>query len=453
MKIMKLILPALILILSTTTFAQQKGSVSGIVKIPDTTPGVGATVSLIRLKDSATLKLAVANKEGSFSFERIAFGKYSVAATATGYRRNMSQQFELNAAQESIQLPVISLAPLGKEMASVTVTTKRPLIEQRADRVIVNVDASITNVGASAMEVLEKSPGVSVDREGNISLKGKEGVLILIDGRPTQLAAADLANMLRGMNSSQLDQVEIMTNPPARYEAQGNAGVINIKTKKTITAGYNGTLALGYAQGRYPKTNEGLNFNYRNKKWNFFTNLSHTYRKGFETLGMQRNIRDNSNNIENFFDQQAYKTIEGNSYNGRLGVDFFATEKTTFGVSVNAVSNKFGMLNQNTNNIFSSSKEIQDITTSEVDNLNRMKNFSANLNFRSVLNKSGREVTADFDHVTVRIYAKPIPRECLSIYNRSCPATGYAARLSAAGYHRLQRTSRLPASPEKRCTF
>src|SRR6185295_5686770 len=102
---------------------------------------------------------------------------------------------------------------------------------------VVNVEASITNVGNSALEVLEKAPGVSVDKDGNISLKGKQGVQVYIDGRPSYLNGADLANMLRNMNASQLEQIEIMTNPPAKYDAAGNSGIINIKMKKSIQKG------------------------------------------------------------------------------------------------------------------------------------------------------------------------------------------------------------------------
>ncbi len=152
---------------------------------------------------------------------------------------------------------------------------KKPLIEQKIDRTIVNVEASVTNVGSSALEVLEKSPGVTVDKDGNISLKGKSGVQVYIDGRPAYLSGADLANMLRSMSASQLDQIEIMTNPPAKYDAAGNSGVINIKTKKNKQFGYNGSLTTGYTQGRYPRFNEGFNFNYRNGKINFFSNLNY----------------------------------------------------------------------------------------------------------------------------------------------------------------------------------
>jgi len=150
------------------------------------------------------------------------------------------------------------LIPQAKSLNAVVITTKKPLIEQKVDRMIVNVDATVTNVGTTALEVLEKSPGISVDKDGNISLKGKQGVQIYIDGRPTYLAGADLVNYLTSLNSSQLEQIEIMTNPPAKYEASGNSGIINIKTKKTKQFGYNGSISSTYSQGRYPRFNESV---------------------------------------------------------------------------------------------------------------------------------------------------------------------------------------------------
>src|SRR5205814_3179282 len=134
-------------------------------------------------------------------------------------------------------LKTIELVPLPKDLAGVTVAAKKPLIEQKIDRTIVNVEASITNVGTSALEVLEKSPGITIDKDGNISLKGKQGVQVYVDGRPTYLSGQDLVNLLRNMTANQLDQIEIMTNPPAKYDAAGNSGIINIKTKKNKQVG------------------------------------------------------------------------------------------------------------------------------------------------------------------------------------------------------------------------
>jgi outer membrane receptor protein involved in Fe transport len=249
------------------------------------------------------------------------------------------------------------------------------------------------------LEVLEKSPGVSVDRDGNISLKGKNGVMIMVDGRPTQLGGADLANLLRNMNSNHLDQIEIMTNPSARYDAAGNAGLINIKTKKNITTGFNGSASVAYSQGRYPKTNEGLNFNYREGKVNLFTNLSHNYQKRFSTLSIDRNIFNSiTNSIDNIFNQVANRMFEGDSYSAKFGVDFFATKKTTFGAVVNLNSRQMSSPNQNVTNISNASKTLQSVTKAAVATETDWNSLSTNLNFRTLLDKKGKEITSDIDY-------------------------------------------------------
>ncbi|RYZ62969.1 MAG: TonB-dependent receptor, partial [Chitinophagaceae bacterium] len=387
---------AFLVLLLATANAQNAGKIWGNI-LQNARPAEGATVSLLRAKDSATIKLSVVNKEGTFAFENIADGKYLVAVTAIGQQKTFSKPFILDQQQRAVHLPAITLVPVPKSLTDVTVTAKRSLVEQKIDRTVVNVDASITNIGTSALEVLEKAPGVTVDNEGNISLKGKQGVLVMVDDRPTQLSGADLANLLRNLNSSQLDQIEIMTNPPARYDAAGTSGVINIKTKKIITAGYNGSATLTYSQGRYPKTAEGFNFNYRNGKVNLFSNLSHNYRKGFSVLTIQRNIYDpNTAALTNFFDQRADLDMEANSFNAKVGADFFASKKTTFGIVFNGTSSSMSQGNQNITNISNASKNLQSATRATVDNATDLKNVSTNFNFRTQLAK-GRELTSDID--------------------------------------------------------
>src|SRR6186713_3614802 len=200
---------------------------------------------------------------------------------------------------------ILSSKAQTKNLKEVTVVSRRPLVEQKIDRTVVNVEASVTNVGSSALEVLEKSPGITVDRDGNISLKGKEGVIVLIDNRPTYLSGPDLANLLRSMQASQLDQIEIMTNPPAKFDAAGNAGVINIKTKKSKQFGYNGSISSTWSQGRYPKVSESFIFNYRKNKLNLFTTLGYNYRKNWQDLDIQRKFIEQSTKlIKSHFEQE-----------------------------------------------------------------------------------------------------------------------------------------------------
>ena len=396
------LLLSLVFGLTTLSNAQTKtGKIQGQVTDAAQKTVESATVSLHKAKDSVLLKYAIADKAGKFAFENIAEGRYFVAISAVGHAKASSETVEVNASGNTITLNPIELVPQPKSMAGVTVTAKKAMIEQKIDRTVLNVEASITNAGATAMEVLEKAPGVSVDKDGNISLKGKDGVMVLIDGRPTQLGAADLANMLRSMNASQLDQVEIMTNPPAKFDAAGNAGIINIKTKKNKQVGYNGAMTVGYTQGWDPKTNANFNFNYREGKVNLFTNLSHNYQVRGNRLDIQRTFVDpNSKAVLSFFDQQARMKGEGYGINGKLGMDYFANKNTTLGVVFNTFSSSREVVNNNHTDIYNPIGTLKSKTDAVVLQDRKFSNFSTNFNFRRQLDSTGREITADLDYVT-----------------------------------------------------
>jgi hypothetical protein len=384
---------------SFTAQAQTTGKVSGSVVDGSKKTIESATIALLRAKDSSKVKFAVAGKEGAFSFEGIADGRYLVSVTAVGHQPGYSPLFEITPEAPSVKLKTIELVPVTKSMGAVVVTARKPLIEQRIDRTIVNVDASITNAGTNALEVLEKSPGISVDKDGNISLKGKQGVVVLVDGRPTQLGAADLANMLRTMQSSGLDQIEIMTNPPAKYDAAGNAGVINIKTKKNKQMGYTGSVGVVASHGLHFRSNENTSLNYRHNKVNLFSNFSHNYRKQTQDLRIQRNfINPTTKAIVNRFEQVSDLHNENNSFNGKIGLDYSINAKTTLGAVVSGFSGPSEFEgNTITNNLKNGA--INDITKSNSRNKEVFKNVSTNVNFRRVMDSTGREFTGDFDYV------------------------------------------------------
>src|SRR3954453_6767360 len=252
MKKMIMVLMALVIVIKI--FAQTpQTSIAGSVIDDKNRPVEAATISLMKATGSSLVKISITNKVGKFSFQNISFGNYYINAPAINYTKLNSIVFELNSATLIKNLDAVVLQEETRSLSAVTITAKKPLLEQKIDRMVVNVDASVTNVGSTALEVLQKSPGVSVDKDGNISLKGKSKVLVMIDGKPSYLSSPELANLLSSMNSNQLSQIEIMTNPSAKYDAAGNAGVINIKTKKSITQGFNGSVTLNYGQGAYPK--------------------------------------------------------------------------------------------------------------------------------------------------------------------------------------------------------
>ena len=395
----KILTLLVVLTIAITSLAQTKGKVEGTVIDGATKTIESATIALVKAKDSSTVKFTAADKTGRFSFENVSEGRYLVMITAVGHQKGFSETFEISGTNTTVQLKTVELVPQPKNLGGVTVTAKKPLIEHKIDKTVVNVEASVTSAGNTALEVLEKSPGVSVDRDGNISLKGKEGVMVLVDGRPTQLSGPDLANLLRSMNASQLDQIEIMTNPPAKFDAAGNAGIINIKTKKSKQMGYNGSASVNYGQGILPKVNESLNFNYRQGKWNLFTNLNHGYRERNQQLNINRNfINEATKEIVSNFDQQAKMRMFNRSYNAKFGADYFAGKNTTFGVVFSGFNSETSFGNNNTTNILRNNVASQTKALSLSDRT--FKNFSSNLNFRQVLDTTGKELTADFDYIT-----------------------------------------------------
>ncbi|MBS1601009.1 MAG: TonB-dependent receptor [Bacteroidetes bacterium] len=265
---------------------------------------------------------------------------------------------------------------------------------------VVNVDASPSNAGSSVMDVLEKSPGVMVDKDGNISLKGKQGVTIMIDNKPTYLTATQLASYLKSLPASAIDQLEIMTNPSAKYDAAGNSGIINIKTKKNKTKGFNGSLTLTHTQGVYPKPSGSINTNYRNGKFNVFLNAGYTRWEGFQNLDINRNYLNVSDKkVNSIFTQHTTMKFTNPEFNVKFGVDYYLTNKTTVGFVVSGFQNKES--NLSTSNIFLKDAQnfVDSIVYSTGNTKGKWQNGSFNLNLRHQFDSTGRELTADVDYI------------------------------------------------------
>ncbi|MEO5683277.1 MAG: TonB dependent receptor [Chitinophagaceae bacterium] len=394
-KIMSLLL---VLMAAASVTAQTEGKISGHVTDGSQKIIESATTMLLKAKDSAVLKMGAASKDGNFLFEGIAAGKYLVAVSAVGYKKTFSPIFEINEANISIALKTIQLVPNSKDLTGVTVVGRKALIEQHIDRTVVNVDAAVSNAGATALEVLEKSPGVTVDKDGSISLKGKQGVQVFIDGKPSYLSGADLVNLLKNMTASQLDQIEIMTNPPAKYDAAGNSGIINIKTKKNKAKGFNGSINAGYSQGFYARTNESLNLNYRTGKFNAFLNYSYNKYNSYNQLSIHRVYKEtDGKTVKAMFDQLAFMPRSNNSNNLKFGMDFFASKKTTLGFVATGFLNPSNQRNFNTSYLKDAIGEVDSIVYSTSKSHNSWKNGALNLNFRHQYDSTGRELTADVD--------------------------------------------------------
>src|SRR5665647_283195 len=395
------ILTISLLIFTTFSFAQgPAGSIKGSItdggdqKIID-----AATVSLFKAKDSVLVKINLADKEGHFVFDQVPPGKYYLLATSTGHLKTYSPVLTVEDATE-VSAGVLKLKDNTKILKEVKVEFKKPFIERKIDRTVINVDASITNAGTTALEVLEKAPGVTVDKDGNVSLKGKQGVVIMLDGRPSYLSGQELANLLKNMPSSSIDQIEIMTNPSAKYDAAGNSGVINIKTKKNKLKGMNGSVSSTILQSFYTKTNNSFNINYRTGKINLFGNYSNSFWQSKQELYILRKFRNtNTKEIETIFDQNSVMKRSSQYQNLKAGMDFYANKKTTLGIVISGYVNPSKENNLNQTDLNNSSNQIDSIVIANNADKGKSNNFATNLNLRHVFDSTGKEFSVDIDYL------------------------------------------------------
>lgn len=386
--------------ISIASFAQSNGKISGTIKEGGNQHILkGASISLLHSSDSSLAKASITDKDGNFFFENINQGIYFLTASYIGRKTVNSKSFVLSADKPTVVVEVLQLLPNDKDLKEVSVISKKAFIERKIDKTVVNVDASVTNAGSTAMDVLEKSPGVTVDKDGNISLKGKQGVMIMLDGKPSFLSGAELANLLRNMSAANLDQIEIMTNPSAKYDAAGNSGIINIKTKKTKQKGMNGSLTLGYGQGVYAKTNNSLNLNYRNGKFNIFSTLSVNQRKNYQHLDIKRVYKNMDQSVTAIFDQNARMLHNNGSNSAKIGVDYYASKKTTIGFVVSGFINPEKQTNLNTSYLKNGFGIVDSVAVSTGSEDGSWKNGAINFNLRHQFDSTGREFTMDIDYM------------------------------------------------------
>jgi hypothetical protein len=375
------------------------GTISGYIADASQKPIEGATVVLMGSKDSVVVKTTLSAGNGDFIFEKIKYGTYRLTISMTGFVVSKSNTITVDAGNTALVLPRFVLEPQANALQGVTVTAQKPMVERKIDRTIVNVESMISAAGSTALEVLEKSPGVSVDQNGVISLKGRAGVVIFIDDKPTYLSGVDLEGYLRSLPASTIDQIELMTNPPAKYDAAGSAGVINIRTKRTRIKGFNGSLNTAYIQGRYAKTNNSFNFNYRNNKLNMFGTLTYNGSTNFSDLTINRFFKNPDGSKKSDFLQHTYIKPTGTAVTVKLGADYYATDKTTFGIVLTGVNRIGTRNNDNESKVLDASGNLDSVITATNTQDNVFRNGGINFNFRHQYAKSGPELTADLDYI------------------------------------------------------
>lgn len=292
-------------------------------------PLPATTVYLLK-QDSVRIQSGATTVSGMIEFINLSSGIYRVHCSQTGYADAYSPLIDLE--KNDSFTDTILLKQKSNLLQDVVVVSKKPLIQFLPDKTVINPEANITNAGSTVIDVLEKSPGITVGKDGSIIMKGKPAVMVLIDGKPTQLSGADLQAYLSGMSAAQVDVIELIDNPGAKYDAAGNAGIINIKTKSNRQKGFNGSLNLSIGQGFYSKTNNSLNLNYRNGKINWFLNYGMRASKEKQDLYTLRKYFDVNKEDSALLEQPNFTNNTQVAHNLKTGFDFFISNKTTMGL-------------------------------------------------------------------------------------------------------------------------
>jgi iron complex outermembrane recepter protein len=367
-----------------------------------------ATIILKSAADSSMVKADITTETGNFTFERLKPGKYFAEASYVGLTENRTEIFEIN--DQPKTLPVIVLKENAKQLEEVVVTAQRALVEVKADRTIFNVQGTINSAGDNGLTLLRKAPGVLVDNNNSISVLGRAGVLVYVDGKRVPLTGDDLTSYLENLTSEQIDKIDIITNPGSKYEAQGNAGIIDIRLKKDKNLGSNGSLSTTYGHGRYGTGNINANGNYRNKNLNTFGGVG--YNKGIRWNEM---LFDTYQNGIRLYETNR-STNDYNGMNGRWGTDFFINKKSTIGFLVGGQINGSDNVSNNRTTISAETNpnKIDSILTAPNTSDNKRKQATFNVNYAFESGKNRLNIDADYgtfrndaDHFQPNYYFNP----------------------------------------------
>ncbi|WP_175633691.1 outer membrane beta-barrel protein [Pedobacter ghigonis] len=382
---------------TTQLFAQTtaKPNISGVILDENNKPADYVTVVLFKAADSSIVKTAFTDPNGTFGFIVPGKGSYFYKASNMGYKTFKSKTITVAEDNQKIDFGTAQLVATAQNLKEVNIAATKPLIERKMDKIVMNVANSSIMTGSSALEVLQKAPGVTVDQNDKISMMGKQGVLIQLDGKQTYMSSADVANLLRNMQSSDIESIELITNPSSKYDASGNSGIINIKTKKNKNGGTNGSVngSLGY--GKNLRANAGINLNHRTQKLNLFGNYN--YGK-FERDNLIAIDRISNGTPDTYFMQVGESNRKQYNNNFKAGLDYFIDKKNTIGVLVNGYFNHGTEAAGNNTLIGPSFQKVDSTLISNSLQTNKYNNISYNLNYKSVLDTAGSEISADIDY-------------------------------------------------------
>lgn len=412
---MRLLFIIALLGLYTFTYAQQaggfqkpplksgKGRIAGrVIDSATKTPIEFATISLFRLPDSTLKDGITTNELGVFSLD-VDYGKYYLKVAFVGFKNKRVDSIEITEANPEKFIRGIALkGATSKNLKEVTVTAEQDLVKNEIDRKTYNVEKDVLSKGGSATDVLQNVPSVTFDSDGNLNLRGNSNVTILIDGKPSGLNGIDKQALLNQIPASTIEKIEVITNPSARYDADGTGGILNVVLKKSTKPGQNGSVSIGAGTREFNKTytinkyNTSASYNLRYKKINLTSNLTYnirpTWNKGY--TDRTTTIRDTSY----YLSQQNAGENNRTTLSGRLGVEYHINDKNTVGINGNATQAnglEFDEYNYDYQNYLSQSYQNVNRVANAV---NKNKSTSGNAFYKHNFSTQGHDLSVDITY-------------------------------------------------------
>ena len=385
------------------SFAQNFNKITGKIVDEKEAALPFAIIRVMNFADTSVVKSVSSNQDGDYEITLLKSGSYLLSVSIVGYKSLKTDRILLTA---DLKMPNIKLEGLTMQLKEVSISGKKPFIEHQIDKTVLNVENSITATGGTALDVLEKAPGVQIDRQSEqIKLNNKSGVLIMIDGKTNFLSGADVTALLSNMSAEQISTVELITNPSSKYDAAGNAGIINIKLKRNKAYGTNGTISFNGGQGLMPnsptdlyRAGVNLNLNHRQGKWNVFGNGAMARKSNFNNTFLNRTTL--ANGLASSLTQNFDRKNKGLGFQGKLGTDYYASEKTVFGVMLDANTVKTKLTNFSNTNINAMQNGISTLSAILQDaySTSPASNLTANFNIKHDFDKNGKSLTFDMDY-------------------------------------------------------
>ncbi|MGF7024703.1 MULTISPECIES: TonB-dependent receptor domain-containing protein [Sphingobacterium] len=375
------------------SFAYAQVKVTGKVLVENNVPLASATAYLMKAKTTVILKAVVTDENGEYQFSDIQAGSYYVDVKMVGYTANKSNVFDIS--KSDYKIPTILLNTDTRKLQEVAVEGKRPMVESKPGKLVLNVENSPLAAGNNALDIVQRAPGVSLDNNNNLQLMGQSGVSVTIDGRQTYMSGEQLVNFLKSTDGNQIKSVEVITTRAAKDDAEGAVGTINIVLKKNRMEGFNGTFNMTAGRGEKFRGNSSLSLNYKKNNTTVFGSYAYSNEKSHRKLLLDRVIQNKGE--KTYFKQRSVLDEKEQNHSYRFGVEQRTSARNTLTVQFNGSNNIEYNDNDSKTNVGKSFTTLDSLLISTSQFKELFDRYSANLNNEFRIDSNGRKLTLDLD--------------------------------------------------------